>query len=170
MFRKVSPGVVMKDIEMYKPKYDVVEVFKALKNVKSDELLPESGPLEFFYRHIQYPGISLFLRDKNRVKFFYLDDDSFIMEIKDQVPEWGISVDKNLVRITLEYKVEESSGYVNFVFDISDKSYRDLLEVVRKKKEIKLYYLTMVYGGLVFDSYKKLIVPSNIVNALKAIG
>jgi hypothetical protein len=101
------------------------------------------------------------------VKFFYLDHDDFILEVRDCIPEWDISSDKNLVRITLNYKINDDSAAINFVFDISDEKYRELLNVVRKKKEIKLYYLAMIYGGLVFDSYKTLKVPDNILSALK---
>ena len=159
----------MSEIKMYTPKINAIDIFKELRNLKSDELLPSTGALEFFYQHLQYPGVSLFLRDKNRVKFFYLDHDDFILEVKDQTPEWTISSDENLVRITLNYKFHSASAVISFVFDISDKSYRDLLEVVRKKKEIKIYYLTMIYGGLVFDSYKKFKVPAEILTALKAV-
>ncbi len=159
----------MNEIEMYKPKYEAIDIFKALKKSKIDELLPEGGVLDFFYQYARYPGVSLFLRYKSKIKFFYIDHDDFIIEAKDQTPEWNISVDKNIVRIGLLYKVHNTSASIYFVFDISDKSYRDLLIVVRKKKEIRLYYMTMLYGGLVLDSIKKFKVPSHIVNALKQI-
>ena len=159
----------MSEFEMYKPKFEVIDIFKALRNLKSDEMLPEDGALEFFYQHLQYPGISLFLRHGSRVKFFYMDHDDFILEVRDQIPDWNISFDKNLVRISLNYKINETTALINLVFDISDKAYRDLLIAVRKTKEIKLYYLTMIYGRLAFDSYKKIKVPSKIVDALKVI-
>jgi len=159
----------MSTIEMYNPEFDIIDIFKALKKIKKDDLIPEQGVFDFFYQNALYPGISLFLRYKNKIKFFYIDHDDFIMEIKDQIPEWSISADKNLVRISLVYKSQNSAVPIDFVFDISDNSYRDLLSVIRKNKEIKLYYLSMLYGGLVFDSYKKLQVPAEIADALKKI-
>jgi len=159
----------MSTIEMYTPEYEVIDVFNALKKVKADELLQEGGVFDFFYQNLQYPGISLFLRHKNRTKFFYIDHDDLIFEIKNQIPKWNISIDKNLVRISLLYKVHDSEIPINFVFDLSNQSYKDLLVVIRKKKEIKLYYLTMLYGGLVFDSYKKFKIPERIIDVLKKI-
>jgi len=165
----VTDGVFMSGIEMYTPKIEAIDIFKALRTLKSDELIPQEGAFEFFYQQAIYPGISLFLRHKNRIKLFYIDHDEFILEVKDQVPEWDISIDKNLVRILFNYRINDTSVSMSFVFDISDKGYRDLLEVVRKTEKIKLYYLTMLYGGLVFDSYKKFEVPSRIISVLKTI-
>lgn len=159
----------MSIVEMYKPKFDATDIFDALKKLKTDEILPEGGVFEFFYQDALYPGFTLFLRHKNRVKFFYIDHDDFILEVKDQTPEWGISVDRDLVRISLTYDVHESKAVINFVYNVSDDSYRELLKVIRKKKEIKLYYLSMLYGGLVFDSYKKFKIPSDIIDVLKKI-
>ncbi len=159
----------MAEFKMYNPEYKVIDVFKSLKTLKKDELLPEGGALDFFYQNLQYPGISLFLRYKNKTKFFYIDHDEFIVTIKDQTPEWGISIDKNLLRLILHYKVNNYEVPLNFVFDLSNETYIDLLNVVRKNKEIKLYYLTMIHGGIAFDSYVKLKVPSRIINALKQV-
>lgn len=159
----------MSAIEMYRSDFKAMDVFKALRKLKSDELLPEDGALQFFYAKTPYPGISLFLRHKNKVKFFYIDHDEFILDIRDQDPDWDVSIDRNLVRILFNYKINDTTASMSFLFDISDNAYRELLEVVRKSKEIKLYFLTMLYGGLVFDSYKKLKVPPRIVNILKTI-
>lgn len=159
----------MNKLEMYKPDFEVIDIYKALKELKADELLPEEGVFQFFYQSSLYPGMSLFLRHENRAKFFYIDHDDFILQVKDLVPEWSISADNNLVRITLNYNVIDSKAAINFVFDLSDKTYRELLVVIKKKKEIKLYYLTMLYGGLVFDSYKKFKIPSEIIDVLKKI-
>jgi len=153
----------------YKSKYSVADIFKALKDVKANELLPEQGPLEFFYLNSQYPGVSLFLQDKKKVKFFYVDHEDFIMEVRDKTPEWHISVDKNIVRISLINKVRGYTPTINFVFDIDDKSYSELLTIIRKDKEIELYYLLILYGGLVFDSVRKYKIPSNIIDVLKKI-
>lgn len=154
---------------MYAPRIDAIDVFKSLRNIKTNELLPEEGPLQFFYQHLQYPGITLFLRHKKRIKFFYIDHDDIILDIKDLVPEWTISKDKNLLRISLNYQVNDASIPINFVFDISNKEYRDLLTVMSKNKEVKLYYFPMLSGGLVFDSYKKFKIPPGIITALKKV-
>jgi hypothetical protein len=154
---------------LYQPKYEVNDIFKALKEIKADELLPEEGPLEYFYMGSQYPGVSLFLRHKNKVKFFYIDHEDFILEVKDKTPEWHISIDNNLVRISLINKVRGYTPTINFVFDVSDKSYRELLTTIRKDKEIELYYLLILYGGLVLDSIRKYKIPSNIIDVLKKI-
>lgn len=159
----------MSKIEMYKPEFQVPDIFKALKNLKKDELLSQDGALVYFYQNAQYPGISLFLRHKNRVKFFYTDHDDFIIEIRDQKPEWDLAIDGNLARISLIYTGHNNKGVINFVFDLADESYRGLLDIIRKKKEIKLYYLTLLYGGIVFDSYIRLAVPDKILSALKKI-
>lgn len=159
----------MGTVETCDQKYEVIDIFKALRDLKADELLAEGGALDFFYQNLQYPGISLFLRHKNRVKFFYIDHDDLILEIKDQIPVWNISIDKNLLRLSLVYEVNAVSVSLNFLFDINQESYRELLNVVRRKKEIKLYYLSMLYGGVVFDSYRKFKIPSNIINVLKNI-
>jgi hypothetical protein len=150
-------------------KYGIADIFKALKEVKADELLPQEGPLEFFYLGSQYPGVSLFLHDKKKVKFFYVDHEDFIMEVRDKTPEWHISLDNNLVRISLINKVRGYTPTINFVFDIDDKSYRELLTVIRKDKEIELYYLLILYGGLVLDSVRKYKIPSNVIDVLKKI-
>jgi len=157
----------MDTVEMYTPKFKVIDIFKALRKIKTDELLPEGGAFDFFYQNLQYPGISLFLRHRNTTKFFYVDHDDLILEIKDQTPEWDISIDKNLLRLSLIYKIHDASASINFVFDISKEEYRELLAVVCRKKEIKLYYMPMLYGGVVFDSYRKLKVPSKIIDVLK---
>ena len=154
---------------LYKPKYEAADIFKALKEVKPDELLPEEGPLEFFYLGSLYPGVSLFLRDKKKIKIFYIDHEDFILEVKDKIPEWHISVDNNLVRISLINKVRGATPTINFVFDIDDKGYRELLEIIRKDKEIELYYLVILYGGLVLDSVRKYKVPSDVMDVLKKI-
>lgn len=159
----------MSIVEMYKPKFDVTDIFDALRKLKTDEILPEGGVFEFFYQDALYPGFTLFLRHKNRVKFFYIDHDDFILEVKDQTPEWGISIDRDLVRISLTFDVHGSNAIISFVYNISDGSYRELLKAIRKNKEIKLYYLSMLYGGLVFDSYKKFKIPSKIMDVLKKI-
>jgi hypothetical protein len=153
----------------YKPNYEVADIFDALKKVKVDELLPEEGPLEFFYMGSQYPGVSLFLRHKKRVKFFYIDHEDFILEVKDKTPEWNISIDNNIVRIALINKVRNATPTINFVFDIADKTYKELLTILKKDKEIELYYLLILYGGLVLDSVKKYKIPADVVNVLKKI-
>jgi len=155
--------------KMYKPKYEIADIFKALKDIKPDELLPADGPLEFFYEGSQYPGVSLFLRDKKKVKFFYIDHETFILEVKDKTPEWHISMDNNLVRISLINEIRNSTTTINFVFDIADKGYRELLDIIRKDKEIELYYLLILYGGLVFDSVAKYKIPSGVLDVLKKI-
>ena len=159
----------MGDKSLYKPDYDTGDIFDALKKVKPDELLPEEGALEFFYKGSQYPGVSLFLRHKKKVKFFYIDHEDFILVTKDQIPEWHISMDNNLVRISLIYKVRNSTPTINFVFDMGDKEYRELLSLIRKDKEIELYYLLILYGGLVLDSVKKYKIPANILDVLKRL-
>lgn len=162
-------GDNMSTVEMYKPKFEVTDIFDALKKIKTDEILPEGGVFDFFYQDALYPGFTLFLRHKNRAKFFYIDHDDFIIEVKDQIPEWDISIDRDLVRISLTYDVHDSKAVINFVYNISEQIYRDLLNVIRKKKEIKLYYLSLLYGGLVFDSYKKIKIPAKIIDVMKKI-
>lgn len=159
----------MRKVEMYTPEFEVIDIFNALKKLKPDEVLPEDGVFKFFYQDSLYPGLSLFLRHKDRTKFFYIDHDNFIQEIKDHVPEWNISIDNSLVRISLIYNIHDSKAEINFVFDISANSYRELLAIIRKKKEIKLYYLPLLYGGIAFDSYKKFKIPPDIMNVLKKI-
>jgi len=159
----------MIETDMYLPAFDALDIFKALKKVKKDELLPEEGVFNFFYEQSQYPGITFFLRHKNRVKLFYIDHEEFINEIKDQNPAWEITIEKSLVRIILLYKVRDTVVPVNFLLDIFKKDYRDLVIAIRKKKEVKLYFFPMLYGGLVFDSYRKLKVPSKILDVLKDI-
>ncbi|MCL2155089.1 MAG: hypothetical protein FWH53_05435 [Leptospirales bacterium] len=159
----------MGEKSLYNPKYEAADIFKALKDIKPDELLPEDGPLEFFYLGSQYPGVSLFLRDKKKIKFFYIDHEDFILEVKDKTPEWHISADNNLVRISLINKVRGATPTINFVFDIADKGYRELLDTIRKDKEIELYYLLILYGGLVLDSVRKYKIPSDVMDVLKKI-
>lgn len=159
----------MSKVEMYNPKFEVTDIFDALRKLKADEILPEGGVFDFFYQDALYPGFTLFLRHKNRVKFFYIDHDNFILEVKDQTPEWDISIDRDLVRITLTFDIHNSNAVISFVYNISNESYRELLKVLSKKKEIKLYYLSMLYGGLVFDSYKKFKIPAKIKDVLKKI-
>jgi len=159
----------MSNNSLYKPKYEIEDIFKALKTVKADELLPEDGPLEFFYLGSQYPGVSLFLRHKKNVKFFYIDHEDFILEVKDRTPEWHISVDNNIARISLINQVRGATPTMNFVFDVSDQSYRELLTVIRKNKEIELYYFLILYGGLVFDSIRKYKIPSDVIAVLKKL-
>ena len=154
---------------VYKSNYEVSDIFDALKKVKVDELLPEEGALEFFYMGSQYPGVSLFLRHKKKVKFFYIDHEDFILEVKDKTPEWNISIDNNLVRIALINQVRNATPTINFVFDIADKNYKELLTIIKKDKEIELYYLLILYGGLVLDSVKKYKIPSNVIDVLKKI-
>jgi len=159
----------MSSVEMYSPKFEVIDILKELKKVKTDELLKEGGALDFFYGYSDYPGVTLFLRYKTKIKFFYIDHDDFVMELKDQTPEWNISVDKNLLRISFIYNVNGESIPIIFLFDLLKKEYRDLLVAIRKTGVIKLYYLTILYGGLVLDNIKKLKVPSDIIDILKKI-
>lgn len=155
--------------EIYTPKFEIVDVLKALKKVKIDELIPREPIFDFFYENSHTPGVSLFLRYKNKIKFFYVDHDDFILELKDQKPDWDISFDNNIIRVLFLYKVNNEVVSISFVFDLSKKEYRDLLHAIRKTREIKLYYLTVLYGGLVLDSYTRLQVPSTIVTALKKL-
>ena len=159
----------MSKVEMYSPEYQVFDIFKALRTLKEDELLPEDGVFHFFYANATYPGVSLFLRHKNKTKLFYVDHDDIILEIKNQTPEWDISMDQNLVRISLIYKVRDTSVTLNFLFDTTKEIYRNLLGVIAKNKNIKLYYMILLYGGIVFDSYVKFKVPSKIIDYLKRV-
>lgn len=159
----------MSSFEMYKPEFEVVDIFKALKKIKNDELIPENGALGFFYQHSQYPGVSFFVKHKKKIKFFYIDHDDFILEVKDQVPDWDISADGSLLRIIIVFKVHNARAVINFVFDLSDKNYVNLVKVLGKNKEINLYYLTMLYGGLVLDSSVKFKIPPKIIDVLKKI-
>ncbi len=156
--------------ELYIPKRDTIDIFKELRKSNVDELLKEGGALDFFYEYSDYPGVTLYLRHKNRIKFFYIDHDNIIMELKDQTPEWEISVDKNLLRISLVYKVNSDTIPIIFLFDLQKKEYRELLVAIRKVKKIKLYYLTILFGGLVLDSMIKFKVPANIIEVLKKIN
>nr|AXS01269.1 hypothetical protein [uncultured bacterium] len=159
----------MGDKNLYKPKYEAGDIFSALKKIKADELIPQEGALEFFYMGSQYPGVSLFLKHKKVVKFFYVDHEDFILEVKDKTPEWHISVDENIARISLINKVRSATPTINFVFDLADKEYRELLSVIKKDKEIELYYLLILYGGLVLDSIRKYKIPQDVLNVLKMV-
>ena len=157
----------MESMELYNPDYNIGEIFKALEKVKKDEMLPEGELFEYFLNNSHYPGVTLFLRHKNKTKFFYVDHDEFFMEIKGQKPDWDIVVDGKLVRISLVYKIRDRELPVAFQFDLAKREYRELLEVIRKDKTIELYYLIILYGGLVLDSVNKFKIPSHILDVLK---
>lgn len=146
---------------------NVPDIFKALKKIKINEPLPGGGLFEYFNEHSQYPGFSLFLRHKKEIKFFYIDHDDFLSEIKDQTPVWDISMDGVILRLSLIYKYNNADVPILFVFNSSKKEYAELLEIIRKDKRIDVYFLVMLYGGLVLDSIQKLKMPPHIVSVLK---
>ena len=74
----------MSKIEMYKPNYEIIDIFKALKKLNPDDLVPEDGVFDFFYQNSLYPGVSLYLRYKNKTKLFYVDHDDIILEISEE--------------------------------------------------------------------------------------
>lgn len=148
---------------------NVPEIFKALKKVKENELLPEGEVSDYFSEVSQYPGFSLYLRHKKDIRFFYIDHDDFLSEIKDQTPVWNITMDGKIVRISLVYKYNNADVSVTLTFNAAKKEYAELIDIIRRDKSITLYFLVMLYGGLVLDSVKKLKMPSDAVKVLKTI-
>ena len=161
----------MSGVELYSGSYigKEEEIFTALKDVKFGELMPEDSILAFFYDQITDPSTTLFLKSKKRVKFFYVDNDDFLSSIVEKTPEWVIDIDKNILRINLMYQVETELIPLIFNFDIARDEYKEAIRLITKKEEFELYYLSILYGGLVVEKRVKFKIPKSILKTFKKL-
>jgi len=161
----------MSELEIYTGSFFGKEedIFKALRAVKFGELIPQDGVLNYFYDQVQEPSTTLFLKSKKRVKFFYVDNDDFITSIMEQVPNWVIDVDKNILRINLLFKSSTDVVPLVFNFDAAKPDYIDAVKLISKKEEFDLYFISILYGGLVVENRVKLKIPKSILKTFKSI-
>ena len=161
----------MKELDHYIRDYTGQEddIFTSLRGVKTGELLPSGGPLDFFYDNIDNPSTAIFLKTKKKAKFFYADTDEFISNIIDGNPHWVLDIDKNILRLNLIYDISGSAIPLVFIFDITKDNYRTVLKLLAKKGVFDLYFLSILYGGFVLEKRVKLIIPKSILKTFKSI-
>ncbi len=161
----------MSEIELYSGNFigKEEEIFKSLKNVKFGDLLPKDGAFAFFYEQVLHPATSLFLKSKKRVKFFYVDHDDFFPMVMGQDPEWVLDVDENLLKINLLFQAGEDPVPVIFVFDIARGDYRDAIRLINKSGKFELYFISILYGGLVVENKVEFKIPKSILKTFKSI-
>lgn len=145
------------------------EIFDSLRGVKTGELLPSDGPLGFFYDNIDNPSTALFLKTKNRAKFFYADTDEFLSNIIDEKPHWVLDIDKNILRLNLIYELSGHSIPLVFIFNIAKDEFRTVIKLLVKKGVFDLYFLSILYGGFVLEKRIKLDIPKSILKTFKSI-
>lgn len=145
------------------------EIFKSLKDARFGELLPQNGAFDFFYDQVNNPSTALFLKSKKQVKFFYADHDDFLAQIMEEIPEWVIDLDKNLLRLNLMFRSGGEVIPLVFIFDIAREEYRDAIRLVSKSGEFDLYFMSILYGGLVLEKRVKLKVPKPILKTFKSV-
>lgn len=161
----------MSEINLYVGNYigKEEEIFKALREVKSGELLPSDGLLGFFYESINNPSTTLFLKTGKKTKFFYADHDEFICAIMEQAPRWILDIDKNILRLNLIYESGDHSIPIVFIFDIAREEYRSAIKLIAKNGIFDLYFLSFLYGGFVLEKRVKYEVPKSIIKTFKSI-
>lgn len=145
------------------------DIFKALREVKIGELLPSDGFLGFFYDSVSNPSTVLFLCSKKKAKFFYVDNDEFLYGIMDQTPHWILDIDKNILRINLLFTINGNTIPMGFLFDTSVDAYKNTLKLIAKKGEFDLYFLSLLYGGIVLEKRVKYEIPKSIIKTFKSI-
>jgi len=159
----------MLDIKNYEPEYSCEDVIALVKSVNEGEMIPRDGAADLFYRMVGYPGESFFLCSDNKVKFFYADNDDFIIEIKDKEPGLILETDANLVKIILLFKDNDSVIPVSFNFDVSRELYRDSLRLLSADEGFSLTMLSMLQGGLIIDSRHLYKIPDHIKRGLEGM-
>lgn len=145
------------------------EIFASLRGVKTGEMLPSEGPLGFFYDNVDNPSTTLFLKTKDRAKFFYVDTDEFISYIIEEKPYWVLDIDKNILRLNLIYEIHGSTIPIVFIFDIAKDDFRTVIKLLTKKGVFDLYFFSILYGGLVMEKRIKLDMPKSILKTFKSI-
>ncbi|HOP29737.1 MAG TPA: hypothetical protein P5120_16560 [Spirochaetota bacterium] len=161
----------MKELDHYIRDYTGQEddIFTSLRGVKTGDLLPSGGPLDFFYDNIDNPSTTIFLKTKKKAKFFYADTDEFLSNILDVNPHWVLDIDKNILRLNLIYDINGSTVPLVFIFDIAKDNYRTVLKLLAKKGVFDLYFLSILYGGFVLEKRVKLNIPKSILKTFKSI-
>lgn len=145
------------------------DIFKALREVKNGEMLPSDGCLGFFYDRVDNPSTVLFLSTKKKAKFFYVDNDDFLNMIMDKTPHWILDIDKNILRVNLLYEINGNTIPMVFIFDTAVEEYKKTIKLIAKKGEFDLYFISILYGGLVFERRVKYDIPKSIITTFKSI-
>lgn len=160
----------MSELNLYNGDYigKEEEIFKALREVKTGELLPSEGYLGFFYENIDNPSTMLFLKTKKKAKFFYVDNDDFISMITGQTPHWILDIDKNILRINLLYELENDTIPLVFIFDTAKEDFVNTIKLLAKKEVFDLYFLSFLYGGFVLEGRVKYEIPKSILKTFKS--
>ena len=161
----------MTELDQYLRDYTGKEdqIFDSLRGVKTGEFLPSDGPLGFFYDNIDNPSTALFLKTKNKAKFFYADTDEFLSNIIDEKPHWVLDIDKNILRLNLIYELSGNSIPLVFIFNIAKDEFRTVIKLLVKKGVFDLYFLSILYGGFVLEKRIKLNIPKSILKTFKSI-
>lgn len=145
------------------------EIFRDLRGVTEGELLPSDGFLGVFYKSMSHPSTTMFLKNRKKTKFFYIDHDDFICSIMDQRPHWVLDIDKNMLRLNLIYELNGTAVPMVFLFDIAKEDFRMAIKLLARKGVFDLYFLSILYGGLVLEKRVKLDVPKSILKTFKSI-
>ncbi len=145
------------------------DVIRALQSQKAGELLPDDGVFAFLYEKLDGPSIPLMVCTAKETEYIYIDNEEFISHIKGVEPEWVFGTDKNLARLMMLYKINDSQLLISFVFDLVNEISRNAIGLLVRKKEFNISYLNMLYGGLVFENRVKYKLPEKIISELKAL-
>jgi len=145
------------------------ELIRALRSQKEGELLPDDGVFSSIYQQLNGPSISLMISTGKESEYIYIDNDEFIGLVKDIQPEWMIGADRNLVRLMMNYNINNSRLVISFVFNLEDDSGRNALYLIKKNKTFSLNYLNMLYGGLVLEARVKYRLPDSIISGMKKL-
>jgi hypothetical protein len=145
------------------------EILLELEKIQSGDLLQREGIFSFFYENVTDPSSTLFLKGSNEVRFFYVDHDHFLYEIMDLVPGWNLDVIENVLKINMIFNIQGDIIAIPFIFDLKKEVFREALIMLGESGKFSLTYLSILYGGFVFEKKIEFDLPQSITDTLNTL-
>jgi hypothetical protein len=145
------------------------EVFLELDKIQSGELLEREGVFSFFYENITDPSTTLFLKSSKEVRFFYVDHDDFLYDIMELVPAWNLDVIENVLKINMIFNLQGNVIAIPFNFDLKKEVFRNALIMLGESGKFSITYMSILYGGFVFEKKVDFALPQSIIDTLNTL-
>jgi len=105
------------------------------------------------------------LKGTREVRFFYVDHDNFLYDIMDLVPGWNLDVVENILKLNMIFNLQGSVIAIPFIFDLKREEFRKTLIMLGESGKFNLTYLSILYGGFVFEKRLEFDLPKSIVES-----
>jgi hypothetical protein len=87
----------------------------------------------------------------------------------DLVPGWNLDVIENVLKINMIFNIQGDIIAIPFIFDLKKEVFREALIMLGESGKFSLTYLSILYGGFVFEKKIEFDLPQSITDTLNTL-